>query len=117
MDERTGGMSVGRPPRPNPAIVGAGAGVLWGAFCYSVLWEGTPFTVDRPFVESAQGTLLLLPARLVLWGIHAAELLAGRSFQLADATWIFAVGSCAAGLALGVLAVFAARGVAVLLRR
>jgi hypothetical protein len=110
-------MSVERPPRINPAVVGAGAGVLWGAFCYSVLWEGTPFAVDRPFVESVPGTLLLLPARLVLWAIHAAELLAGRTFLLADATWIFGLGACVAGLMLGVLIVLAARGVAVLLRR
>lgn len=117
MDQRPDGMSVERRPRANPAVVGAGAGLLWGAFCYSVLWEGTPFNVDRPFVESVLGTLLLLPARLVLWAIHAAELLAGRTFQLADSTWIFGVASCVAGLGLGVLIVLAVRGAAVLIRR
>ncbi len=110
-------MSVERPPRVNPAIVGAGAGLLWGAFCYSVLWEGTPFGVDRRFVESVLGTLLLLPARLVLWAIHYAELLAGRSFQLAGSTWIFGMASCIVGLALGLLIVLAVRGAAVLIRR
>jgi hypothetical protein len=117
MDQHHGGMSVGPRPRANPAIVGAGAGLLWGAFCYSVLWEGTPFGVDRPFVESVLGTLLLLPARVVLWAIHAAELLAGRPFQLADSTWMFGVASCVAGLGLGVLIVLAIRGAAVLVRR
>jgi hypothetical protein len=117
MDDRPGRMSVERPPRLDPAIIGAGAGALWGGFCYSVLWEGTPFTVDRPFVESVPGTLLLLPARLVLWAIHAAEVLAGRTFDLADATWIFGLGSCVAGLLLGVLIVLAVRGAAVLVRR
>jgi hypothetical protein len=117
MDHRPERMSVECPPRLDPAIVGAGAGLLWGAFCYSVLWEGTPFAVDRPFVESVPGTLLLLPARLVLWAIRAAEVLAGRTFVLADATWIFGVGACLAGVALGVLIVLAARGAGVLLRR
>ncbi|MGZ4113903.1 MAG: hypothetical protein ACXVQT_02350 [Actinomycetota bacterium] len=117
MDGHPDGMSVERRPRRNPAIAGAGAGLLWGAFCYSVLWEGTPFGVDRPFVESVLGTLLLLPGRLVLWAIRAAELLAGRTFQLADSTWIFGVASCVAGLGLGVLIVLAVRGAAVLLRR
>jgi hypothetical protein len=117
MGERPSGMSVERPPRIHPAIVGAGAGVLWGAFSYSVLWEGTPVAVDRRFVESVGGTILLLPARLVLWAIQAAELLAGRTFALADSTWIFGAGSFLTGLALGVLVVLAIRGVAVLVRR
>jgi hypothetical protein len=117
MDEHPGRISVERRPRANPAVAGAGGGLLWGAFCYSVLWEGTPFGVDRPFVESVLGTLLLLPARLVLWAIRAGELLAGRTFQLADSTWIFGAASCVAGLGLGVLIVLAVRGAAVLVRR
>ena len=121
MDEPPNGtrdrMSVERPARIEPAAVGAGLGVLWGAFCYSVLWNGTPFAVDRPFVESVVGTLLLLPARLVLWAIHAAESIAGRTFELAASTWVFAIGSAVAGLVLGLLIVFAVRGAAVLVRR
>jgi len=114
--EPSNGISVERPPRPHPGSVAAGAGLLWGAFCYSVLWEGTPVEVDRAFVESVGGTLILLPARIVLWAIHALEVVAGRTFQLAGSTWIFAVATCAVGLALGVLAVLAVRGALVLVR-
>jgi hypothetical protein len=117
MDDRREPLSVERPPRMHPAIVAAGAGLLWGAFCYSVLWEGTPFEVDRRFFESVVGTLLLLPARLVLWAVHALELLGGRTFDLSRATWVFAVASGATGLVLGVLIVLAVRGAATLVRR
>lgn len=64
-------------------------GALWGLAGYGVLWEGAPVTVSRPFVESALGTLLLLPPRLVIWAILGAERLAGRTFDLADShAWI-----------------------------
>jgi hypothetical protein len=117
MHESPGRMSVERPPRMSPAAVAAGLGALWGAFSYSVLWNGTPFAVDRPFVESARGTVVLLPSRLVLWTIHAAETIAGRTFELADSTWVFAIGSAVAGLLLGLLIVFAVRGAALLVSR
>jgi hypothetical protein len=87
--------------RPTP--IAAGLGVLWGAFSYSVLWEGTPFAVDRAFVRSFRGTLVLLPARILLWAVHLAEELAGRPFELSRSTWILAAGASAAGLVIGLL--------------
>lgn len=117
VDERPAPTGIEQPPRMRPATLGAGAGLLWGAFCYSVLWDGTPFEVDRRFVESAGGTLLLLPARLVLWGVRAAEILRGRTFDLSGSTWILGAATAAAGLLTGVLIVLAVRGAATLVRR
>ena len=117
MDERTDDVTVGRPPRPRPATIAAGAGVLWGSFCYSVLWEGTPFEVDRRFFESIAGALFLLPARLVLWSVHAIESASDRTFDLSRSTWIFAAASALAGLLLGVLVLLATRGVLAIVRR
>lgn len=99
-------------PHVSGIAVVAGFGVLWGALCYSVLWEGTPFAVDRAFVESALGTLVLLPARLVLWAIRWAELATDRTFDLADNhLWIGFVVS-AVGAAIAVVAFIAARTIA-----
>jgi hypothetical protein len=100
-----------------PTSIAAGVGVLWGAFSYSVLWEGTPFAVDRAFVSSVPGTLVLLPARILLWAVHLAEELAGRPFELSRSTWILAVGAAAAGLAIGLLIGLAIGAAARLARR
>jgi hypothetical protein len=113
--ERPPGLE--RPPRVRPTTVAAGIGLLWGAFSYSVLWEGTPIAADRAFVTSARGTLVLLPARIVLWGVHLAEELAGRVFELSRSTWIFGVAAAAIGLVLGMLIGLAVRGAARLVRR
>lgn len=116
MDERAP-TGIEQPPRMRPATIGAGAGLLWGAFCYSVLWEGTPFAVDLRFVESVGGTLLLLPARLVLWAVRTLELVTGRTFDLSASTWILGVATAAAGLLTGLLIVLAVRGAVSLVRR
>jgi hypothetical protein len=113
--ERQRGLE--RPPRLGPTGVAAGVGLLWGAFSYSVLWEGTPFAVDRAFVVSVRGTLLLLPARIVLWGVHLAEELAARTFELSRSTWVLGVAAGAAGLAIGLVIGLALRGAASLVRR
>jgi hypothetical protein len=117
MDERPSSAGIERPPRMRPATIGAGVGLLWGAFCYSVLWEGSPFAVDLRFVESVGGTLLLLPARLVLWAIRGVEVVTGRTFDLSASTWLLGVATAAAGLLTGVLIVLAVRGAASLVRR
>jgi hypothetical protein len=117
MDDRPSPTGIEQPPRMRPETLGAAAGLLWGAFCFSVLWEGTPFGVDLRFVESVGGSLLLLPARLVLWGVRAAEVGAGRTFELSDSTWILAVLTAVTGLLVGVLVVLAVRGAASLARR
>ena len=101
-DERT-------PRRTSALAAAAGAGALWGAMCYSILWEGTPFLVDRRFVESIRGTIVLLPARIALWGVHLAERIAGRTFELADTTWVLAAAVVAAGVVVCVAGVAVVR--------
>ena len=71
-------------PRPSGIATAVAVGGLWGVLGYSVLWEGTPFEVDRPFVQSVPGSLALLPARLVLWAIRGLEVVLGRTFDFAD---------------------------------
>jgi hypothetical protein len=86
-------------PRLSGVGVAVGLGGLWGVLCYSVLWEGRPFGVDRAFVESVLGTLVLLPARLVLWAIRWIELLADRTFDLSrNHLWIGLVTSAVGAL-------------------
>jgi len=93
-----------RDEYPRASGIGAAVGVggLWGALCYAILWEGRPAEVDRRFVESVPGTLVLLPARLVLWAIRWVELLLDRTFDFSrNHLWIGLVTSAVgAGLAL-----------------
>jgi hypothetical protein len=56
-----------------PVLLGAAVGGLWGLAGYAVLWGHTPLVVHRSFVVSGAGTVLLLPVRLVLWGIRFVE--------------------------------------------
>ena len=86
-------------PHVSPVGVAASAGLLWGLLGYAILWEGEPVTVQRPFVQSAAGTLALLPIRIVLWSIHLAESLAGRSFDLSSNHWW--LGALAGAIGLG----------------
>lgn len=88
----------------------AGVGGFWGLVGYTILWEGEPVQVDRSFVESAAGILLLLPVRLVIWSINLAEELAGRTFDLSRSyLWIGFVASVV-GAAIIVTGFLLARG-------
>ena len=107
MEEDLGaGIPEDDRPRVSPVAVAAGGGALWGVGGYTVLWEGEPFVVHRPFVESVAGTLVLLPVRAVLWAIHVAEDVAGRTFDLStNHTWIaVAAAAIGAGVAAAVVA-------------
>ena len=90
-------------PKVSGVGIATGVGALWGLLCYSVLWDGMPFGVDRRFVESVLGTLVLLPARLVLWMIRGIELATDRTFDFSDNhLWIaFAISAAGATLAVG----------------
>jgi hypothetical protein len=92
-------------PRSAPAGIAAALGGMWGLFGYSVLWDGVPFSVDRPFVQSVTGTLVLLPIRTTLWGIHLAETEAGRTFDFSRNHWWIGLlaGATGAAFALGAL--------------
>ncbi|MEX2275911.1 MAG: hypothetical protein WEA10_10170 [Actinomycetota bacterium] len=95
-----------REPRPSGVLAAAvGLGGFWGLVSYTILWEGQPVQVNRPFVESIAGTLLLLPARIVIWGVLLAEEIAGRTFDLSSNNlWIGLVASMlSAAIGLGVL--------------
>jgi hypothetical protein len=113
-DDRAEGSGL-RDDAPRLTALGAitGSGAAWGLLGYSVLWEGTPFQVQRPFVTSVIGTLVLLPVRTVIWAIHLAEVIAGRSFDLSQNHWWIAL----AASALGAGALAAVYGLARWVRR
>jgi hypothetical protein len=91
-------------PRVSGIGIATGIGGLWGVMSYSVLWEGTPFEVDRAFVQSVLGTLVLLPARLMLWSIRWIERLTDRTFDFSrNHLWIGLVSSIV-GAAIAVTA-------------
>jgi hypothetical protein len=92
-------------------VVAALVGACWGLAGYAVLWGHTPLVVHRPFVVSIAGTVLLLPVRLVLWGIRLAEEhVAGRPFDFSrNDAWIGAV-AAVIGAAITLVAFLAARG-------
>lgn len=93
-------------------------GGLWGAATYEVLWGYTSIVVTRRFVDSVAGLASLLPARIVLYGIHVVEdRIAGHPFAFSHGDpWIgfviTAVGAC-----LTVAAFLIARAVFRVVRR
>ncbi len=98
-------------PRVSGIGLATGAGGLWGLVGYTALWQGTPFSVDRRFVGSVLGTVILLPIRLVLWGIRGAEVLTGRTYSFPDATWWIGLVASALGAGIAVGGFLAARSV------
>jgi hypothetical protein len=132
VNRETGGVSDGEDGGPQPArgrglkdeyprasglAALTGIGAVWGFFGYTVLWQGVPFGVDRRFVESVVGTLVLFPVRAVLWGVHIGERFAGRSFDFADDNWWIGVAAAIIGGAVVVLAFAVVRTAARSLRR
>ena len=95
--------------RRRPLLVAASLGAAWGLLAYSVLWGFTPLVVQRAFVVSPIGTLLLLPARIVLWLIHWAENVAGRAFEFSENHWWI-------GLAAGIVGAGVVAALALLIR-
>jgi len=91
-------------PRVSGLAAWAATGALWGFLGYTVLWQGVPFGVNRRFVESVAGTLVLLPVRTVLWGVHLGERMADRPFDFADDNWWIGVAAAVVGGAIGALA-------------
>jgi hypothetical protein len=122
-DGEDGGVQPGRAeglqdeyPRASGLAAMAGVGAGWGFLGYTVLWQGVPFGVNRRFVESVVGTLVLFPVRTVLWGVHVGERFAGRSFDFADDNWWIGAAAALIGGAIVVLAFVAARTAARALR-
>ena len=83
--------------RTSALLVAAGAGLIWGLAGYALLWGHTSIVIHRSFVVSPIGTILLLPVRVTLWAIHAAEGLAGRPFDLSGNDWWIGLAAAAAG--------------------
>ena len=102
MDDPRSGLRDDAPASVSPLGLAFGVGLVWGLLGYSILWEGTPFVVQRPFVQSILGTIALLPICTVLWAIHLAEQLAGRPFDLSQNHWWIGVLAGAVGAAFGV---------------
>jgi hypothetical protein len=111
VDDPRSGLRDERPPGISPLGVALGLGAVWGLLGYSVLWEGEPFVVDRRFVQSVIGTLILLPIRTVLWAIHQAERVAGRPFDFSANHWWIGVVAGAVGAAIVTGAWWAGRAV------
>jgi hypothetical protein len=105
MASREGVETVGLSAPAVAAIVGA----LWGLAGYAVLWGHTPLVVHRTFVVSVPGTLLLLPVRIVLWGIRSVESLAGGPFDFSRNNGWIGLLSAAVGATIVVLGYLIAR--------
>lgn len=97
-------------------LVAGAIGAAWGFAGYVLLWGYTPIVVHRPFVVSPIGTAVLLPVRIVLWGIQGIERAAGHTFDFSANNWWIGVAAGAVGAAIvalvtwGVRAVVGARG-------
>lgn len=93
-------------------------GAVWGLAGYALLWGLTPVVVYPTFVASVPGTLLLLPVRLVLWGVHAVEMaFASQPFAFSsNHAWI-GVLATVLGAGLGVAAFVLGRAIARTIRR
>jgi hypothetical protein len=76
-----------------PVLLAGAVGGLWGLAGYAALWGHTPLVIHRSFVVSGAGTVLLLPIRLVLWGIRFVEeqVAAGPFDFSGNNAWIGAV--------------------------
>jgi hypothetical protein len=84
----------------------AALGALWGAAAYEILWGYTSLVVTRRFVNSVAGLATLLPARIVLYGIHVVEgRVVGHPFAFSRSDrWIgFVVTAVGAALLVGAL--------------
>jgi hypothetical protein len=97
LDRRLG---IGRTP---PTLIAAVIGGAWGLLGYALLWGHTPVMVHRSFVVSVPGTIVLLPARVVLWAIHVAEDLTSGPFDFSrNHGWIGVLaGMVGAGIVAG----------------
>jgi hypothetical protein len=91
-----------RTSRVHPLALAAGAGAVWGAVSFAVLWGYTSIQVTRPFVQSVPGLLTLLPVRTVIFAIHLLEERAGRSFDLSsNHEWIGFVSAAVGAFIVG----------------
>ncbi len=98
--------------------IAAFLGAAWGVASYLVLWGYTSIQVTRSFVDSPRGLVLLMPARLVLWGVHLVESrIAGSSFDFSrNHAWI-GILSTMAGVALVLLPLLLFRALRAFRRR
>jgi hypothetical protein len=95
---------------PSPATVAAGLGAAWGLAGYALLWGHTPIMPTRSFVVSPAGTLLLLPVRIVLWGIRLVEeRIVGHAFDFSRTNAWIGLAAGAVGAALVLLAFLSVR--------
>jgi hypothetical protein len=91
-----------RSSRVHPVALAAGAGAVWGAVAFAVLWGYTSIQVTRRFVQSVPGLLTLFPVRTVIFAIHLVEERAGRSFDLSsNHEWIGFVSAAVGALIVG----------------
>jgi hypothetical protein len=97
-------------PRVPGVVVAASLGAAWGLAGYALLWGFTSITIQRSFVVSPVGTVLLLPVRAVLATIRLIEeRLVGRPFELGDAHGWIGLAAAAVGAALAMTGFLAIR--------
>lgn len=101
----------------SPLVAGAGSGLVWGVAAYALLWGHTSIVVHRSFVVSPIGTILLLPVRVVLWAIRAAEGVAGRPFDLSTNHWWIGLAAGITGAIIAAVAAWTVATLAVAVRR
>jgi hypothetical protein len=110
----SGGSWAGRLP---PSVVATIFGGLWGLAGYALLWGHTPLVVHRTFVVSVPGTVVLLPVRIVLWGIRSVEAMAGGPFDFSRNNGWIGLLSALVGGGLVLLGYLASRAVIRAVRR
>jgi hypothetical protein len=101
----------------SPILVAAALGAAWGFAGYVLLWGYTPIVIQRPFVLSAIGTVLLLPVRIVLWAVHGLERAASHPFDFAENNWWIGVAAAIVGAAMVALVTWVVRAVILARRR
>jgi ABC-type Co2+ transport system permease subunit len=100
----------------SPVLAAGAIGAAWGFAGYVLLWGYTPIVVDRPFVVSLIGTIVLLPIRLVLLTIRAIERASGGPFDFSANNWWIGVTAAFVGAAIATVAAWTIRAALGLLR-
>lgn len=110
-------MSESAARARSPILVAAAIGAAWGFAGYVLLWGYTPIVIQRPFVLSAIGTIVLLPVRIVLWAIHGLERAVEHPFDFSTNNWWIGVAAAIVAASMVALVIWVVRAVILTRRR